>query len=155
MALLSRKTDYALLILQYLHQKPEGGCAREIADRFQLSRGFVANILKELCHKGFVSSHRGVKGGYLLQRHPEEVRLVELIESLEDPFRLTECNQPMVDDGCHLMHLCPLKGPIAEIHQRIRDMLNNLTLADIFRGAATPELLSVSVPEVALSEPEA
>ena len=149
MALLSRKTDYALLILQYLHERPHGGCAREIAARFQISRAFVANILKELCHKGFVSSHRGVKGGYVLYRPAEEVRLVELIESLEDPFRFAECNQPLEDDGCHLMHICPVKGPIAEIHQRIRDMLSRLTLADIFRTTeATPALISVSVPEV-------
>jgi Rrf2 family protein len=150
MALLSRKTDYALLILQYLHERPNGGCAREIADRFQISRAFVANILKELCHKGFVSSHRGVKGGYVLQRPAEEVPLVELIESLEDPFRFAECNQPFEDDGCHLMHICPVKGPIAEIHQRIRDMLSRLTLADIFRVPETvPALISVTVPEVA------
>jgi Rrf2 family transcriptional regulator, cysteine metabolism repressor len=148
MALLSRKTDYALLILQYLNERPHGGCAREIADRFEISRAFVANILKELCHKGFVSSHRGVKGGYVLQRPAEEVPLVELIESMEDPFRFAECNQPDEDDGCHLMHICPVKGSIAEIHQRIREMLSQLTLADIFRTPRTvPESISVTVPE--------
>src|SRR5207249_7549133 len=67
MALLSRKVDYALLILSYLRHRPEGGCARAIADRFGLSRAFVANILKALCQQGFVVSHRGVKGGYVLR----------------------------------------------------------------------------------------
>ena len=47
MALLNRKIDYALLILCYLHHKADGGCAREIAGHFGLSRPFVANILKE------------------------------------------------------------------------------------------------------------
>jgi Rrf2 family protein len=132
-----------------LHHKHEGGCAREIADRFDLSRAFVANILKELCHKGYVSSHRGVKGGYVLQRPAEEIPLVELIEALDDPFHFAECNEPVGGDGCHLMHLCPLKGAIAEIHQRIREMLQTLTLADIFRGAAPEkELLSLSIPNV-------
>ena len=59
-SLLKRKVDYSLLILYYLSQRTAGGCAREIAGRFGLSRGFVANILKELCRKGFVASHRGV-----------------------------------------------------------------------------------------------
>ena len=45
MTLMSRKVDYALLILSFLDQKAEGGCAREIADRYGLSKGFVANIL--------------------------------------------------------------------------------------------------------------
>ena len=149
MALLSRKTDYALLILQYLHQKAEGGCAREIADRFELSRAFVANILKELCQKGFVESHRGVKGGYVMARPADEVNLAELIEALDDSFRLAECNQPSPDDGCSVFHLCPLKGPIAEIHERIREVLVNLSLADLFdrQCAAHAELLNLKLPE--------
>jgi Rrf2 family cysteine metabolism transcriptional repressor len=139
MSLLSRKTDYALLILSYLHERSEGGCAREIAVRFGLSRAFVANILKELCNKGFVTSHRGVKGGYVLERPAEDVNLIEVIESLDESFRLAECNQLEPSDGCSVLHLCPLKGAIAEIHRRIREVLSNVTLAEVFRptiGAA-------------------
>jgi len=147
MALLSRKTDYALLILQFLHQKPEGGCAREIADRFEISRAFVANILKELCQKGFVASHRGVKGGYALALAADEINLADLIEALDDSFRLAECNQPTPGDGCSVFHLCPLKGPIAEVHGRIREVLSNLTLADLFDRPADLPLLSLSLPE--------
>jgi Rrf2 family protein len=148
MPLLSRKTDYALLILLHLHQKREGACAREIADRHHLSRAFVANILKELCQNGFVASHRGVKGGYVMARPAEDVKLVDVIESLDEPFRFAECNQSVPDDGCSIFNTCPLKGPVAEVHQRIRDVLSGLTLADVFRSAprAAP-LLSVSLPE--------
>ena len=153
MALLSRKTDYALLILSYLHEHAEGGCAREIATRFQLSRAFVANILKELCHKGYVTSHRGVKGGYVLARPADKVNLADLIEAMDESFRFAECNQPVPDDGCHVLHLCPLKGPVAEIHQRIRDVLAGLSLADVFLdrrdklSGTRAELLALSVPE--------
>src|SRR2546423_11002503 len=133
MPLLTRKVDYAILVLSYLHHHAEGGCAREIADRFRLSRAFVANILKELCQKGFVASHRGVKGGYALARPADEVSLVELIETLDDPFRFAECNQSVPDDGCSLFHACPLAAPVAEVHQRIREVLSTLTLADVFR----------------------
>jgi Rrf2 family protein len=151
MALMSRKTDYALLILLHLHQRGKGGCAREIADRFQLSRAFVANILKELCQDGFVTSHRGVKGGYVLSRPASEITLAELIDSLDDVFRFAECNQPSPDDGCSLVHVCPLRGPVAEIHQRIRDLLSALTLAEVFKNCSTEctsdALLSLSLPE--------
>lgn len=155
MALMSRKTDYALLILLHLHQHSEGGCAREIADRFQLSRSFVANILKELCQKGFVTSHRGVKGGYVLSRPATQITLAELIEALDDVFRFAECNQPSPDDGCSLVHLCPLRGPVAEIHQRIHEVLSALTLADVFKNRPTVDaaavpvdtLLSLTLPE--------
>lgn len=132
MSLMSRKVDYALLILSHLDRKREGGCAREIADRFGLSKGFVANILKLLCHKGFVASHRGVKGGYVLQRPAEEVTLAELMEALDGGFTLAECNRA-ASEPCGVSALCPLKGAIAEVHRRIRSVLRDVTLAQVFR----------------------
>src|SRR5262249_36749090 len=134
MALLTRKVDYAILVLSYLHHHTEGGSAREIADRFGLSRAFAANILKELAHKGFVTSHRGVKGGYVLLRPASEITLADFLDALEEhPFSLAVCNQGLPGDGCMLSPQCPVKGPIAEIHQRLRDVLRGVTLAELFR----------------------
>ena len=45
MPLLTRKVDYAILVLNYLHHNAEGGCAREIADRYRLSRAIWARAL--------------------------------------------------------------------------------------------------------------
>lgn len=137
MTLLSRKTDYALLILSFLHTHPEGGCARTIAESFGLSRAFMANILKELCQKGFVTSHRGVKGGYGLQRPAEEITLAELLENLEDGFHLAACNShphPVGgEEACAILNTCPIRGPIGELHRRILETLSGVTLADIFQ----------------------
>jgi Rrf2 family protein len=145
MTLLSRKADYALLILSALAAEG-GGNARAIAERFGLSRAFVANILKELCQKGFVTSHRGVKGGYALLRAPASVSLAELLESIEDGFQLTVCNPAAhPGDGCAIAGACTVKGAIAEVHGRLLDVLRGVTLADIFdptraRPAARPSL---------------
>jgi Rrf2 family protein len=135
MTLLNRKVDYALLILSYLSQKAEGGCARQIASQFGLSRAFVANILKELCHKGFVSSHRGVKGGYVLRRPPDTVSLADVMDALDESLRFAECNQCASGDGCSLMNICPIKDSIAEIHRRLRQVLQDVTLAELFQPA--------------------
>jgi Rrf2 family protein len=130
---MSRKVDYALLILSHLYHHADGASAREIAARFGLGRPFVANILKLLCHNGFVASHRGVKGGYVLNRPADQVCLADVMESLDDAFRLAECNRAMPDDVCTLTAICPLKNAIAEVHQRLRDILRTVTLADLFR----------------------
>jgi Rrf2 family cysteine metabolism transcriptional repressor len=131
--LLTRKVDYALLILSYLHQRAEGASAREIAAGFVgLSRSFAANILKELCQQGFVTSHRGAKGGYVLQRPAEEISLLELMESLDDSVHLAECNKASADDICSLLAVCPMRNAIGLVHQRIREVLGNVTLAELF-----------------------
>ncbi len=134
MILLSRKADYALLILSYLYNKQVGGNARAIAEQFGLSPSFVANILKELCQKGFVVSHRGVKGGYTLARPASSITLAELLEMVEDGFRLTSCNTAShpTTDVCSLTATCTVKGPIGEVHRRLMEVLRAVTLAELF-----------------------
>jgi Rrf2 family protein len=126
------------LILCDLHQRSGAACAREVAQRFGLSRPFVANILKRLCRKGFVKSQRGIKGGYVLGRPAAQMKLGELMESLESPFHLTECCQ-LAPESCELMGLCPVRGAIAELDRRIRDVLGAVTLAELFCPPATGE----------------
>src|SRR5438309_406695 len=118
MSLLNRKVDYGLLILCYLHNHAEGGCARAIAGRFALSRAFVANILKDLCHKGFVASHRGVNGGYVLVARAVDSTLAELMDALDERVRLAECNDPDPESCCSLASQCPIRAPITEVHER-------------------------------------
>jgi len=133
MPLLNRKVDYALLILCYLHQKETGGCAREIAAQFRLV-GLRGHILKDLCQKDYVASHRGVKGGYVLRaayRWPH--RLADLIDALDDTVQLAECNATPPEGCCDLLDQCPIRGPIGDVHRRIREVLESVTLADLFQ----------------------
>lgn len=144
MTLLSRKADYALLILSYLYQHKGGGTARAIAGQFELSRPFVANILKELCQKGFVTSHRGVKGGYALARDAAGISLAELLEAVEEGFRLTVCSHGQDEapaDACSHASACTVKGPMAEVHQRLIGVLRGVTLAELFDPKAAPSAL--------------
>lgn len=147
MALMSRKVDYALLVLSYLHQHSEGKCARAAAEHFGLSRAFVANILKELCQKGFVTSHRGAHGGYVLQRALDRLSLFELMEALDDPFHQAEGNR----EGCCLGAICPVRDPIAEVHRRVAAVLHQVTLAELF-GAGLPPADTERVEDFAMVE---
>jgi Rrf2 family transcriptional regulator, cysteine metabolism repressor len=139
--LLSRKADYALLILSYLHHH-KSGAAHAIADQFGLSRHFVANILKELCQKEFVVSRRGVKGGYALSRDVASISLAELLEAIEEGFRLTVCNPDAGHDGaCEHSGACTVKNTLAEVHQRLVGVLRGVTLAELFDPKARPSAL--------------
>jgi Rrf2 family transcriptional regulator, cysteine metabolism repressor len=138
--LLSKKTDYALLILAHLHQNPGGVSAREISDRYSLSKAFLANISKESCQKGYLVSHRGVKGGYQLRRSASEMNLAEIFEALEDGLALTACNNHpghQHEGECSVINMCPIRGPINELYRRVSDMLREVRLSDLFTPTHT------------------
>ncbi len=151
MALLSRKVDYALLILSHLHQNGESSSARAIAEQFELSRAFVANILKQLCSADFLTSERGTKGGYSLARSADSIHLLAVMEALDDPFFLEECCQEGSTDvpvesnptaGCAIFRSCPIRGPIQHIHNKLLAVLQNVTVAEL---ANQPEQTEVPV----------
>jgi len=152
MTLLSRKADYALLILSFLHTQGTGN-AREIAAKFGLSRAFVANILKELGHKGFVTSTRGVKGGYVLQRASATITLAELLEAMEDGFQLTLCNEHVGESTCDVESICPVKTPMLEIQRRIMTLLRGVMLADIF-APTTGQAVLTTLGLIARPQPQ-
>ncbi len=144
MVLISRKVDYALLVLHHLMVADGPACARQLAEHYGLSRPFVANILKELCRHGLVTSHRGVNGGYRLGRCPEQISLAEVIEALEGRFQLTACADvtPAAADAaldhecCCLLQSCPTRGALQAVHERLLAVLGGVTLAHLRRPPA-------------------
>ena len=134
MILISRKVDYAILALVHLMRSKEGFSAREVASQYNLSRPFLANILKELCHHGFIESQRGIHGGYRLVRKPSQLTMDEIISALDGPFQLMSCARSEGDDACGLVESCPVKGPLRVVHDRIAAVLLSTTLEDLGRG---------------------
>jgi DNA-binding IscR family transcriptional regulator len=66
------------------------------------------------------------------------ISLAELLETVEDGFRLTLCNHTTHEDACSHSAACTVKGPMAEVHQRLLRVLRGVTLAELFDPKARP-----------------
>ena len=156
MTMLNRKVDYALLILCYLYHRVEGGSAREIAAHFGISRAFAANILKDLCQQWFVTSERGAKGGYQLHGAAADRSLAELIDALDSAVQLAECNGPAPEECCSFALHCPIRAPIAQVHSRIRAVLETVRLVEVFSAPTDsfePRPVPLDVSRCAVARP--
>ena len=76
---LSKKVDYAIILLS--HQGKASGpiSAQEISSHYHLPQPMIANILKQLAASQLVESTRGVQGGYVLQRQTGQISLFKNI----------------------------------------------------------------------------
>jgi DNA-binding IscR family transcriptional regulator len=65
MCRVSKKTDYALLALQYLASagEPGGVSARAIAERFEIPLELLARILQRLACHGLIAADKGAIDG--------------------------------------------------------------------------------------------
>ena len=127
---LSKKTDYALLALGHLASDGAGvASARAIAERFNIPLELLAKILQQLAHHGLIASHQGVHGGYYLVRPAHAISVAEVAHVIDGPMTLTACSP--TDDRCDQFATCTVRDPLWLVGQRIRSLLESVTIADL------------------------
>jgi len=104
--------------------------ARDLAIESRLPLSTVSKLLKQLLQRGLLTSHRGIKGGYILAKEPQEISVVEIISAIEGPMALTECSAD-VTGLCNLESFCPIKSNQQIISQAVRGVLDKITLSDL------------------------
>jgi FeS assembly SUF system regulator len=132
MVRLGKLTDYGL-VLMTLIARGEGfpqRTARDLAIESRLPLSTVSKLLKQLLQRGLLTSHRGIKGGYILAKEPQEISVVEIISAIEGPMALTECSAD-VTGLCNLESFCPIKSNQQIISQAVRGVLDKITLSDL------------------------
>ena len=89
----SAKCYYALRAIYALaeHSGTTPVKANEIADRQHIPIKFLEAILSQLKGGGYVTSRRGVEGGYLLARPADKLRVGEVIRFIDGPVAPVEC----------------------------------------------------------------
>jgi Rrf2 family protein len=152
---ISRLTDYGLLATIYLARKQgEVVSAREIAEFYHLPVPTITKVLKTLHHGGFIQSHRGVAGGYSFDSDPEALTLGQLLELLEGPWDLTEC-ETMDENGfaiCSIRSGCPSRRFMFGINRAIKGAFEQITLGDLTRGAfPVPLIDKATLPTARIS----
>ncbi len=134
---ISRLTDYALLAAVYLARHAgRVTSAREVAEFYHLSVPAVTKVLKTLHQAGLIASHRGVGGGYVFDGDAEAVTLGHLIEMMEGPWDLTECETYDHDGNatCAIRVACPSRRFMFGINRAIKGAFEQVTLGDLVRG---------------------
>lgn len=144
---LSKRTDYALIALSYLVERPGRFVpAREIAEAYELPQALLMNLLKSMHQKGLLRSTRGTKGGYQLEQSPDKLTLFDLIQLIEGPIRMTDCMTPATEpeggngtcgtdacstQDCRAKRLCPVQAPLWALQHKFVQFLKDVKLSDL------------------------
>jgi Rrf2 family transcriptional regulator, nitric oxide-sensitive transcriptional repressor len=123
-------TDFGLRALMRLAGEPERIFATgEIAAEFGISRNHLAKVVRDLAAGGFITTQRGVNGGFCLARPPQSISLGDVVRALEGDSALVECFR---NDGgdCLLTPRCRLKGRLAAAREAFMRELDATTLAE-------------------------
>ncbi len=141
---LSKLTDYATVILSYMAKDySQMHAAQEISERTGIAQPTVSKVLKCLVKAKILVSVRGAKGGYLLARVPEKITVATVIDALEGPIALTECNAS--HKNCEQATGCEIQGNWGLVNQKVFNALESVTLADMVLPAKQPKEILIPV----------
>jgi Rrf2 family iron-sulfur cluster assembly transcriptional regulator len=129
---LSTRARYALRMMIDIHRNTVDGKPvhlRQVAERTQLSRGYLEQMVVSLKNAGLLRGICGRRGGYLLAKPAETIRVAEIIESVIGPISVVNC--VTTPESCNLMKECNCHLLWCLVSQHIRRDLNAVSLAEI------------------------
>jgi Rrf2 family protein len=143
---ISAKTNYAIRALLFVAANDPVPVKVGALARAGLPPRFVENILGELRRSELVQSRRGRAGGFTLARPAGEITLGQIVRVVSGP----------VSDVHGLAEHCTPADPAAHlpavwdsIMDRVAQLLDDLTLADILAGQVPAATGHLPQPDVA------
>ena len=148
--------EYGLICALHLARRASAGpiTGRQVASDERLPADYVEQILLRMRRAGIVRSTRGARGGYVLDRSPEEITVRQVIQASElATFELHCVTHPVNEERCADSHNCSIRPVWQLLQRRIDDVLDSVKLADLLlEEGAVRELVGLtrraSVPVV-------
>jgi Rrf2 family protein len=128
------KGEYATrAVLHLAMEYPELVTIHQIADRHRIPVKYLEQILLELRRGGIITSKRGVHGGYLLSRSPEDISVGEVLRIVDSRIVDSSCIQRDEDRGyaCPDYYGCGLKRMWADVNHAVEKILFDRSFADV------------------------
>jgi len=139
---LSKKSEYALrALLELTVAHGQATLQRhQIAARQHIPVEFLEQILLALKRAGLLSSRRGMKGGYVLIKPPEQITLGQVIRILDGPLAPIGCVSKTAYQKCRDCPYadksqCPVQQVMGTVRDAIAGILDHYTLADFAAGS--------------------
>ncbi len=104
----------------------EWATAKGIAERYSIPAELLGKVMQSLARATLLVSMPGARGGYRLQQPLDRMNLGSVIEAVEGPILLTDCQEN--PDRCPQLHTCNIKEPIQQIHTQLVQYIYNISL---------------------------
>jgi len=130
---LSQKCQYALRAVFELAKKYNQGPLKisDIAEAQVIPPRFLENILIQLKRDGIVDSRRGKTGGYVLAAKPEKLSIGKIIELVQGPLSVVECDGGTPQETCPFNKDCVFLPVWEKAQQALRDVYYGTTFAEL------------------------
>jgi Rrf2 family protein len=141
--MLTAKGKYGLKAMIHLAGLDAGEIAQvaDIAQSCSIPKKFLDQILSELRNAGLAFSKKGKAGGYALARPARDIKVGQIIRTLDGPLAPISCASVTAYrpcDDCGNEKLCAVRLMMMEAREALSGVLDKRTLAQM-RTLANPK----------------
>ncbi len=128
---LNTTSQYAIKIMSYMAS--DDGIdfyhAKEISDNLEIPYKYLTRVMTMLVNADLIISLRGRVGGYRLSKDPSKIRLVDILDAVDESFDMNSCI--LNHRKCNEKKKCALHDKWKEPKRMIKDMFTNTTLNEL------------------------
>lgn len=125
----TQEADYAIRMCLILDSIGEKTGAATLADVACITPKIALKVLRKLNAGGLVRSYKGVQGGYELTKPGDEIRVLDIIELIDGPVKISkclECEHECSRNPCKLE--CKMHVAFDAINEKLIENLGSITV---------------------------
>jgi len=122
-------TRLMLNLARHYNDKKEAIILKSVSDDEEISIRYLEQIIIPLKISKLVKSIRGAGGGYTLARKPAEIKVSEILQSLEGTCCLVDCVED--EDYCDRISICATHDIWDKASSLLHDYFDKTTLQDL------------------------
>src|SRR5262245_28980995 len=127
--MLSQTVEYALRATVHLaDQAPKPRTIEQIAAITRVPAAYLSKVMQALARAGVVKSQRGLHGGFVLVKRPDELTILEVVDAVDPIKRIRSCPLGIVSHGTNL---CPLHRRLDAALASVQQAFGSTTLAEV------------------------
>lgn len=128
---ISRRVEYALRACIYLASVGQEDVVsfKDIAEKQNVPKDFMAKILRSLVDAQILRSVRGAGGGFALARRPDEITFLDVMVATEGPIALNACSAH--GEGCNHAGACTMESVWQRAELAMLSVFRQTTIDDV------------------------
>lgn len=139
---ISRRLDYGLQLMIALTAEPENRsqATAVLAEKLQIPLPFLHQIGRSLIQGRLIKATPGPHGGLRLNVNPEEITLLQIVETLEGPVCITPC---LDGESCQRQDCCNTGSVWSGLQTELVNHLNSIQLSDLCTPVVAEQLFEM------------
>jgi len=134
----STSCHYGLQAMLYIafHQSEDKNIELKlIAEGQGIPKHFLSKILQQLVRRGLLESMKGPTGGFSLKSPPDQISLIEIVDSIDGLGIFTKCGIGFKQ--CDDDRPCPIHNEFKTVRNQVRELFESKSLADLVNDVKT------------------